>query len=131
MIDEIYTHSALQRLRESTLIVRFVYPFVSRLLYGGKPYITEDEHKLDERDVAEIRHWIRADRIDYYEAIIKRFVPARGRTLSKVDRLLLMGLRPIALLLGGRFVMSGVVQRSVAMRAVDGGRTSGAVARNE
>jgi len=131
VIDEIYTHSVLQRLRESTVIVRFVYPFVSRLLYGGKPYITEDERKLDERDVAEIRHWIRADRIDYYEAIIKRFVPAGGRTLSKVDRLLLMGLRPIAPLLGGRFVMSGVLERSAAVRVVDGGLTSDAVGRNE
>jgi ubiquinone/menaquinone biosynthesis C-methylase UbiE len=127
VVDEIYTHSVLQRLRESTVIVQFVYPFVSRLLYGNKPYITDDERKLDERDVAEIRKRIRTHRIDYYYAIIKRFVPERGRALSKLDRLLLVGLWPIAPLLGGRFVMFGVMERSAAARSIVGGLTSAAI----
>ena len=131
VIDEIYTHSALQLVRESTVIMRFVYPLVSQLLYAGKPYITDDERKLDERDVAEIRHWIRADRIDYYEAIVKRFVPVRGRALSKLDRLLLVGLRPVAPLLGGRFVMSGVLERAAAGRIVDSGLNSAATRAHE
>ena len=131
VIDEIYTHSVLQLVRESTVIMRFIYPFVSRLLYGGKPYITDDERKLDERDVAEIRHWICADRIDYYEAIVKRFLPARGRALSMLDRLLLLGLRPVAPLLGGRLVMSGVLKRSAAGRTLDSGLNSAATGGHE
>jgi ubiquinone/menaquinone biosynthesis C-methylase UbiE len=51
--NELYTHPLMQRARESRLVSGFLYRRTVRFIYGtDKPYITEDEHKIDERELA-------------------------------------------------------------------------------
>lgn len=45
---ERYTHSLMQRIRESRLVSSLLYHRIVRFIYGtDKPYITEDEHKIN------------------------------------------------------------------------------------
>ncbi len=50
--NELYTHSILQKVRESRLVTSFFYPRMIRFIYGtDKPYITQDEHKINEHEL--------------------------------------------------------------------------------
>ena len=49
--NELYTHSLLQKIRESRVVTEFLYRRMVRFIYGtNAPYITEDEHKIDENE---------------------------------------------------------------------------------
>jgi len=45
---EMYTHSLSQRLHESALMTKVIYPRVVGKIYDGAPYITPDERKINE-----------------------------------------------------------------------------------
>jgi 2-polyprenyl-3-methyl-5-hydroxy-6-metoxy-1,4-benzoquinol methylase len=67
--DELYTHSSLQRVRESRLVEKLAYPLMQRWIYGpDKPYITADEHKIDEREFAVVTDAMAMCDIDYFGA---------------------------------------------------------------
>jgi len=73
-VNELYTHSLLQRVRNTLLVEKCVYPFVARILYGRFRYVTADERKLNERDLDLICSSVKVSRLDFFEMIVKRFV---------------------------------------------------------
>ena len=55
VVNEIYSHSVTDKIRHSGLVTKFLYPKMQNVIYGtGKPYITEDERKLNEDDLKQI-----------------------------------------------------------------------------
>jgi ubiquinone/menaquinone biosynthesis C-methylase UbiE len=107
--DEVYTHSALERVRKSSLIERVVYPRMVRYIYGGEPYITEDEHKIDEQEFAIIRRRLRNPRITYFNAFIGRVVRDGVVLAAKLDRAITRATGNAAAYLGGRVVFEGEI----------------------
>lgn len=89
----------------------FLYPRMQRFIYGtSKPYITSDERKLTEIDIRRIREVLGVIEMDtYFNFLVNRIVPDRYDMLARIDRLLLVLLRPIAPLLAGRVLFSGRV----------------------
>jgi hypothetical protein len=54
--DEIYSHSITDRIRHSRIVEQILYPHMQSLIYkGDRPYITADERKLNETDIAAIK----------------------------------------------------------------------------
>lgn len=106
---EIYTHSWAQRLRESWLVRDVLYRRMVRFIYGtDKPYITEDEHKIDEREFAEITAGFRAVRCRWFNVLAGRLFPTDMAWLSRADRLLAMLIGPWARFAAGRVVFVAV-----------------------
>lgn len=103
--DELYTHSRLQRIRTSRFVVERLYPRMKRLIYGvATPYITADEHKIDEREFAIIEQNVRLRSRLYFNFLIGRIVPDRFDFAAKLDRFLLKLLGPLDHFLAGRIV---------------------------
>lgn len=113
LINEIYSHSFADWIRRLRMIDQLLYPRMQRLIYGpGKPYITEDERKLNEVDVREITKALRNIELRrYFNFLVTRIMPDRYVTLSKVDRLALMALRPLAPFLAGRVLLAGRISK--------------------
>lgn len=105
VIDEIYTHSALQRIRESRIVNGHVYPAVARLLYGKSRYITEDERKLNERDLEMLLATVRLRKLEFFGVAVKRVIPEWAPWMSKLDRLFLCASGYLGRVLAGRFVL--------------------------
>ena len=119
LCDEVYTHSSLERLRRSALVERGLYPRLLSWVYGGdRPYITPDERKLNERDVAHLRMWLEDFRARYYNLVVGRLFPDRFDLLARVDRMALATLGPLGRFCGARVVMWGLV-RKASQRRVD------------
>lgn len=107
--DELYTHTAMQRVRASRLVTHGLYPRMVRFIYGtDRPYITEDERKIDEREFASITDDLRELRCDYFSLIAGRLVPD-WIWACKLDRLILMAVGSIGRFLAGRVVFMGRV----------------------
>jgi ubiquinone/menaquinone biosynthesis C-methylase UbiE len=98
VICEVYTHSFLDRFRNSRLVDKVIYPRLQSFIYNNEiPYITEDERKLNQVDIHLIIRCL--DPLDlekHFNLFVTRIVPDRFVTFSKIDRLLLILLRPIA-----------------------------------
>jgi len=108
--DELYTHSALERVRRSSLVERVVYPRMVRRLYGvERPYITDDERKIDERQFAIVRRRLRNPRITYFNAFIGRVVRDRVVLAAKLDRAITRATGNAAAYLAGRVVFEGEI----------------------
>jgi ubiquinone/menaquinone biosynthesis C-methylase UbiE len=109
--NEPYTHSALTKVRESRLVCSHVYPRVIRWMHGVRDaselYVTEDERKLDQRDLADLQTALPGARVDYFNMVTGRLVPERFVFATRVDRVGLRALGPLAGALGGRIVVSG------------------------
>lgn len=112
-INEIYSHSITNSIRYSALVEKIIYPRMQRFVYGeGKPYITEDERKLNELDVRSIREVLRASYLNkYFNFLVTRIVSDKYDTLSKIDRVLLVMLKPFAHFLGGRVLLAGAISK--------------------
>ncbi len=113
--DELYTHSLLQRIRTSAAVDRIAYPLLQRFIYDGEtPYITPDEHKIDEAEFGVVQSALRQPRIDFFGMAEGRLFPsrARWRWASKLDRAV-MRLVPqdLAKRLGSRVLFSGTVAK--------------------
>lgn len=108
--SELYTHSWLQKIRESRLVSGFFHPKMTRYIYGtDAPYITEDEHKIDEQEFDIIRHRLQGASLDYFMLFSGRVAPAHWHFFAKMDRLLLKALGPLDRFLAGRVVFVGTV----------------------
>ncbi len=107
--NEIYSHTITDKIRHSALVEKILYPKMQRLIYGpSKPYITEDERKLTETDIKSITKLLQDIEFkQYFNFLVTRIVPDRHETLAKVDRLLLIMLKPFGHLLAGRIIFSG------------------------
>ena len=76
------------------------------------PYITEDERKLTELDIQAITKSLQTLEFKkYFNFLVTRIVPDRYETLSKIDRALLIMLKPLAHLLAGRILFSGHISK--------------------
>jgi ubiquinone/menaquinone biosynthesis C-methylase UbiE len=113
LVNEIYSHSFTDRIRNSRLTQDWLYPTMQRFVYGGdKPYITEDERKLSETDMQLIvRPLATIERQAWFYFLAKRVFPERYDILAKIDRLLLIALKPLSYLLAGRVMVLGRIQK--------------------
>lgn len=113
LVNEIYAHSMTDKVRHSALVEKFVYPRMQRLIYGpGKPYITEDERKLTEADLQEILKPLDAPQFEkHFNFIVTRIIPERFKFLNKVDRVLLIVLKPLGRFLAGRVLFSARISK--------------------
>lgn len=110
--DELYTHSSLQRFRESKLVAKGVYPFMRRWIYGNDvPYITEDERKINEREFQAIRESMADCDTDYFGILEGRLFPNTINWAARIDRLAARAVGPIAPILAGRVVFSGTIRK--------------------
>jgi ubiquinone/menaquinone biosynthesis C-methylase UbiE len=111
VMNEIYSHSVTDVIRHSSIVERVLYPRMTRFIYkDADPYITTDERKLSERDVAKVT--ARLSRIrdrQYYNMIVTRLVPDKFRILNKLDRIGLMLLGPFGNIVAGRVVLVGTI----------------------
>lgn len=111
--DELYTHSALQKnIREHPIVRGALYPAMKRFIYGkNDPYITQDEHKIDE---TEFRHVVDACAtidIQYFNGAAGRLFPDRLPVLPQLDRLAMKAAGGAGKFLAGRVVFDGVVRK--------------------
>ena len=106
VVDEIYSHSWTDLVRRSWLVDRLVYPAMRQWIYGSaRPYITADERKMTEVDIALTMSHVRPETVRYYNMIVTRLLPERWRLINMMDRLLLIALGPLGRLLAGRIVI--------------------------
>lgn len=111
VMDEIYSHSITDTVRHSALVERVIYPAMRRWIYGtDEPYITEDERKLTERDIAAIREHLQpGDLCRYFNAASTRVIPGRIDSAAKVDRAALAAIGPAGAIFAGRILFSARV----------------------
>jgi ubiquinone/menaquinone biosynthesis C-methylase UbiE len=107
---EMYTHSWLQRIRQSRFIKRYLHPAMTRWIYGfpvDQLYITEDERKLTEKDVGLIGNSLASMHADWFYVIVDRLIPNRITSVAVFDRMVMKLLGPAGSILGGRVVFWG------------------------
>ncbi|MDQ2987529.1 MAG: class I SAM-dependent methyltransferase [Pseudomonadota bacterium] len=113
VMNEIYSHSITNKIRNSRLVENVIYPRMRRLIYGSdKPYITEDERKLSELDIKEILlplHSINSKK--YFNFLVTRIFPDRFILLNKADRMLLCVLKPLGRFLAGRVLFTARIAK--------------------
>lgn len=106
--DELYTHSRLQRIRTSGPVHRLLYPLMRSWIYGGQtPYITEDEHKIDEHEFALVTARLAEVETDWFNMLEGRLYPTRLIWASRLERALMRPLAALAPVIAGRVVFSG------------------------
>jgi ubiquinone/menaquinone biosynthesis C-methylase UbiE len=110
---EVYSHSVTGHIRCSRLVESYIYPAMKRFIYGpGTPYITEDERKLTETDLANILKLLAAVDVErHFNVIVNRIVPEKFDALAKFDRFLLICARPFGRILTGRILLVGKVSK--------------------
>lgn len=106
VIDELYTHSLLQGIRDSWL-GRSLYRAVRPMLYGCAGYITPDERKLNESDLDCIARTLCVSRCQFFNVAVNRLVPAWD--WAEMADLILTRMLP-GRLVAGRFVLSGLTK---------------------
>lgn len=109
--NELYTHSFLENnIRQSWVVNTLFYPAMRTFIYGDdKPYITEDEHKIDEVEFFEVEKITDTLRVEYFNTIIGRLVPDRFPMISKLDRFITKALGPAGKYAGSRVVFDGCI----------------------
>jgi 2-polyprenyl-3-methyl-5-hydroxy-6-metoxy-1,4-benzoquinol methylase len=111
--DELYTYSALQRVRTSRPVAALLYPLMRRWIYNSEtPYITADEHKIDETEFGVVRAAMVSASIAYYGMAEGRLFPNRLVWASRIDRAAMRLAKPVAHLLGSRVVFTGRTVKS-------------------
>jgi ubiquinone/menaquinone biosynthesis C-methylase UbiE len=112
--NELYTHSWMQKnLRESWLVEKALYPAMRRFIYGDdKPYITPDEHKIDETEFAAVEAACVSFEAQWFNGVVGRLVPDRLPIVASADRAMMRTLGPRGRFAAGRVVFEGVVDKS-------------------
>lgn len=111
LANEVYSHSFTHNIRYSNFVDKWLYPKMVNFIYGGKkPYITEDEEKLTEKEVKLVKEVLAEVEVhSYFNVIVTRIIPDRFVPASKLDRLFLKIFSPIAPMLGSRVLIGGVL----------------------
>ncbi len=109
--NELYTHSWMQKnLRESWLVEKALYPAMRRFIYGdNKPYITPDEHKIDETEFAAVEAACVSFEAQWFNGVVGRLLPDRLPFVAGADRALMKGLGSRGRFAAGRVVFEGAV----------------------
>jgi ubiquinone/menaquinone biosynthesis C-methylase UbiE len=109
--NELYTHSSLQVVRESKLVNGWLYRRMRHWIYGtDTPYITEDEHKINETEFALVEDCFGGAEIDYFCFLEGRLFPNSMAWASRLDRRFMRLVKPLGPLLASRVVFSGRVR---------------------
>ena len=112
VLNEVYSHSLIDRIRHSYFIEKYLYTAMEQFVYQGKPYITEDERKLTETDIDEITSpIIKIELEKYFNLFVNRIVPDKFLLLNKADRLCLKIFDPITRLFAGRILIAGRIEK--------------------
>jgi hypothetical protein len=83
---------------------------MQRYIYNNDaPYITEDEHKIDEAEFAYVRAMCANFDADYFYTLAARVFPDKYVTLTKTDRLLTKALGSLGRYTAGRIVFEGLL----------------------
>lgn len=107
-MNEIYSHSITELVRRSWLVERFFYPILQRFVYQSKtPYITPQERKMTEADVAQVVAPLNIMQRKFFCFIVQRVIPDRWTLLNKLDRLVLSLLGGVGKYLAGRILVVG------------------------
>ena len=108
-VNELYTHSVIQKIRTSFLVDRLLYSRMVKRIYGtDRPYITEDERKIDQTELALIEQTLEFGfRVDFFMLLEGRLFSSRRPGLSKCDRTALKILGRAGRWLAGRFTLVG------------------------
>lgn len=112
LINELYTHSVLQNIRESRFGC-WLQPKLVPLIYGNAnqdTYTTEDERKLNESDLFAITRNLCDARCSYFNMMVGRVVPG-WEVASKLDRIALKIIGRASYLFAGRFILSGIISK--------------------
>ena len=104
---EMYTHSLSQKIRESAFMTKIVYPRVVGKIYAGYPYITPDERKINEAELAEITRGFDHRRLDYFSIFAERLFPSTQTSACKADRRFAQMLGGLGRFVAGRVIFSG------------------------
>ncbi|MFN0023172.1 MAG: class I SAM-dependent methyltransferase [Parvularculaceae bacterium] len=111
--NELYTHSWMQKtVRESWLVEKALYPMMRRFIYGAKtPYITPDEHKIDETEFAAVEAVCASIDAEWFNGVVGRLVPDRVPLVAGADRALMKTLGARGRYAAGRVVFEGIVAK--------------------
>ena len=110
--NELYTHSAMQSIRDSRFVTEFLYARMQKYIYRqDNPYITEDEHKIDESEFAIIRENMTETHTEFFGILEGRLFPNTIRWASKIDKICITALKPLASLLGSRVIFHGIIKK--------------------
>lgn len=112
VVNEPYTHSSLQMMRDSAIAMR-LHSRMAGFIYGtGTPYITEDERKLNERELGMILgKLLPGYQLHFLAMVSGRLVPLSWAKVGRFDRTVLAGMGRRAALLAGRVVLAGSIGR--------------------
>ncbi len=112
--NELYTHSFLQkRIRESWLVDKVFHGAMKKFIYGGdKPYITADEHKIDEAEFALVEAACLEFEADWFNFFVGRLVPDRSPLVAKADRAAMKLAGGAGRALAGRVVFEGAIRKA-------------------
>jgi len=106
--NEVYSHGWTAWIRNSRFVNKWLYPrVVGRIYEGRRPYITPDERKCDQRDIAAVARRLRRARAEYFSFLSGRLVAPSNAAFARADRLALKAAGPLARFLGGRVVLTG------------------------
>lgn len=112
LVNEVYTHSAVDRIRHSRVVRELLYERMVGLVYGRRrPYITADERKMDERDMRLVREALDVDFERHFDFLVNRVLPSHVTVLNVVDFLLLNASQALGRRLGGRALLAGAVRK--------------------
>jgi len=109
--NELYTHSLMQLVRESRFVTGFLYRRMVRYIYGtDAPYITDDEHKIDESELAILQAVLRpGPKYRYFLFLGGRLLAASGLGVAKFDQAVFAACPGLGRFLAGRIVASGTI----------------------
>ena len=113
VVNEIYSHSVTERVRRSWYVEKVLYPRMKRKIYGdGKPYITQDERKLNEVDLKWLTKPLHSRDLDkHFNFLVTRIISDKSEFASKMDRALLVLLKPVAQFLAGRVLFAARISK--------------------
>lgn len=107
VIDEVYSHSWTDKVRHCGLVEKRLYPALQRFVYAGEPYITEDERKLSEDDMARITAHLDILSQRWFNCVVGRLLPEIYDLACKVDRLGMMVAGKLGRYLANRVLVTG------------------------
>lgn len=112
VLNEVYSHSILDKIRHCIFIEKKIYPLLQSFIYEGDIYITKDESKLNQFDINFITRFLEKILIKkYFNFFVGRFIPDRYNILNKLDRVLLLSMGPVAQLTSGRILIAGTIRK--------------------
>lgn len=111
--NELYTHAAMQGVRNSRLIQKFLYPRMVRFVYGtDRPYITEDERKIDQHELATLESILRPGSSSRYFLFLGgRILPKDWTSVARFDQAFFAVAGRAGRVFAGRVVVAGTVAK--------------------